>query len=441
MKIIHALFALVLLESSSAFAPASYQAGDRSNLLGVLVRNLNDNKKPSSPSLYAAVDPSQQREEASSSAASSAASESSNTVPRPSLRRIQRVEKFARLPVWPAWNGALIFIISRIFGMEAAAKLEHAIGGRVCPNFFDSSGITSPFIMLVHHRHVFWKLDPLRHFQKALILPEGFPAHPHRGFTTVTYFLKGGFRHRDSMGVSQTYGAKQDKYPHHTQWLFTGAGLLHEEMFDVPASSWSSDQELYQLWLNVPSHYKLDAPQSFLLGDDEAPRIISENNKSETVVIAGSYQGQSSKAPSTMTPNVDIFHVTVQPGATWSHTLNKSQQTCIIYIRTGSLSIDGTEVPVHHTAYLEPVGDVLEIKAAADGVDFMLLAGAPLNEPIAAQGSMVMNSPEQINQAYADYQRGYMGLPWDHKLSNEEWQAQLRQAPGRYTYQNEVSEE
>jgi redox-sensitive bicupin YhaK (pirin superfamily) len=438
-RIQHALFALVVLESSSAFAP-SYQARDRSS--SSLARNLKETRP--NPSLYASVDPLPQQEEPSSSAVSSTAS--STVIPRPSLRRIQRVEKFARLPVWPAWNGALIFIISRIFGMEAAAKLEDAIGGRVCPNFFDASGVTSPFVMLVHHRHVFWKLDPLRYFQKQVILPEGFPAHPHRGFTTVTYFLKGGFRHRDSMGVAQTYGAKQDNYKHHTQWLFTGAGLLHEEMFDIPDSSWSSDQELYQLWLNVPSHYKLDAPQSFLLGEDEAPRIVvSDNdNKSETVVISGSYQGQSSKAPSTMNPNVDIFHVMVQPGATWSHTLNSKsqQQTCILYLRTGSLSIDGTDVPVHHTVYLEPVGDLLEIKAGNDvGVDFMLLAGAPLNEPIAAQGSMVMNSSDQINQAYADYQRGYMGTPWDHKLSNEEWQAHVGQAPCRYTYQNKVSEE
>ena len=438
MKRIHAVFALVVLESSSSFAPSS-QARDRSSL----VRNLKETRP--NPSLYAAVDPLPQQEEASTLPSASTAS--STVLPRPSLRRIQRVEKFARLPVWPAWNGALIFIISRVFGMEVAAKLEDAIGGRVCPNFFDSSGVTSPFVMLVHHRHVFWKLDPLRYFQKSVILPEGFPAHPHRGFTTVTYFLKGGFRHRDSMGVAQTYGAKQDDYKHHTQWLFTGAGLLHEEMFDIPSSSWSSDQELYQLWLNVPSHYKLDAPQSFLLGEDEAPRIVvsdTDNNKSETVVISGSYQGQSSKAPSTMSPNVDIFHVMVQPGATWSHTLNtkSQQQTCILYLRTGSLSIDGTEVPVHHTVYLEPVGDLLEIKAdGKEGVDFMLLAGAPLNEAIAAQGSMVMNSEDQINQAYADYQRGSMGTPWDHKLSDEEWQAHVRQAPCRYTYQNKVSEE
>lgn len=122
-------------------------------------------------------------------------------------RKISRVEKFARLPVWPVWNGVAIFIISQIFGNEIAAKLEGAIGGRVCPNFF-AEGETSPFIMLVHHRHSFARFDILRYIQRTFF-PEGFPSHPHRGFTTVTYILKGGFLHRDSTGIKQSYGAEK----------------------------------------------------------------------------------------------------------------------------------------------------------------------------------------------------------------------------------------
>ena len=135
--------------------------------------------------------------------------------------------------------------------------------------------------------------------QNKFILPAGFPAHPHRGFTTLTYFLKGGFRHRDSMGIVQDYGRSQ---PKHSQWLFTGAGLLHEEMFDK-----SSQQELYQLWINVPSQRKLDPPDVRLLGDDECPVVRVTNAdgslQSETVVLAGSYQGQTAAAtplPSTV---------------------------------------------------------------------------------------------------------------------------------------------
>jgi hypothetical protein len=196
-------------------------------------------------------------------------------------RTVDRVEKFARLPVWPVWNGVLIFLVSKVFGDELAAKLENAIGGRVCPNFFVPER-TSPFIMLVHHCHSFAPWDPLRYIQRTFF-PEGFPAHPHRGFVTVTYFLKGGFEHRDSMGVKQMYGAEKRHADKHTQWLMTGAGMLHEEMFDISSEDGflrPSSQELYQLWLNVPAAHKMDNPRVDLLGGpDKTPtvEIIGDN--------------------------------------------------------------------------------------------------------------------------------------------------------------------
>ena len=99
-----------------------------------------------------------------------------NPMPR---RTIAKLEKFARLPVWPVWQGVVIFVLSKIFGEEFGAMIEDKIGGRVCPNFFQNVE-TSPFIMLVHHRHSFAPWDLLRYPIKNLILPEGFPAHPHR---------------------------------------------------------------------------------------------------------------------------------------------------------------------------------------------------------------------------------------------------------------------
>lgn len=191
-----------------------------------------------------------------------------------SPRRIARVEKFARLPVWPVWNGVFIFAVSRLFGEEVGAKLEDNIGGRVCPNFFQEADRTSPFIMLVHHRHSFAAWDILRFIQRTFF-PEGFPSHPHRGFVTVTYILKGGFRHRDSLGVKQLYGAGEQYNGKHTQWLTTGGGILHEEMFDMNYKNifQPCDQELYQLWLNLPSQEKLAPPRIDLLGGDDENRV------------------------------------------------------------------------------------------------------------------------------------------------------------------------
>lgn len=352
------------------------------------------------------------------------------------IRGIARMEKFSRLPVWPVWNGVFIFVVSKLFGEETAAKLEDAIGGRVCPNFFQPER-TSPFIMLVHHRHSFAPWDPLRYIQRTFF-PEGFPAHPHRGFVTVTYILKGGFTHRDSLGIKQVYGAEKRHNGKHTQWLTTGAGICHEEMWDIQPDEGGIDflqpssQELYQLWLNVPSDKKMIPPRVDILGgEDETPTVIKQNDggKTETLVLAGTYDGMTSKAP--CLSYIAIFHVKMSKGSTWQYEIPPTFRTAIIYVRTGSIVIDGKRVPPQYTAYLEVTGTSLQV-SSEEGADFLLLAGEPLNEPVAAQGSMVMNSPEEINLAYSDYQAGRMGLPWSEKLSDEQWREHVSKFPSAY---------
>jgi len=111
-----------------------------------------------------------------------------------SIKPELKIEKFGRLPVWPVQNGLIRFVVSR-FSEKAGVFFERVLGGSVCPNFFDPSA-TSPFILLVHHNHKFISFDPIRPLS-SLILPEGFPAHPHRGFVTLTICLKGGLVHRD----------------------------------------------------------------------------------------------------------------------------------------------------------------------------------------------------------------------------------------------------
>lgn len=105
---------------------------------------------------------------------------------------------------------------------------------------------------MAHHRHSFGAFDPLR-YAFRLLLPEGFPAHPHRGFETVTYVLKGGLVHRDSMGVKKSYGAPQetagDGKDGAVQWMTAGRGLLHEEMWRTGDTWDSTDQELFQIWV------------------------------------------------------------------------------------------------------------------------------------------------------------------------------------------------
>jgi hypothetical protein len=152
--------------------------------------------------------------------------------------------------------------------------------------------------------------------------------------------------------------------------------------------------------------------------------------------------GQASQAP--IMSDMSIIHVHIQPGGndnnSWKHSVPSSFETAVLYVRQGSLDIVGTAVPVHHTAYLETVSTTSDLVITTtnkndEGVDFLfLLAGRPLKEPVVAQGSMVMNHANEINQAYRTYELGYMGQPWDHKLTDDEWKTHVQQNPCRYSY-------
>ena len=375
---------------------------------------------------------------------------------QPSQRRIASIEKFARLPVWPVWQGVFLFFASKIFGSEVAANWEDAVGGRVCPNFFTPSS-TDPFVLLVHHRHAFQNWDPIRYIQRTFF-PEGFPAHPHRGFITVTYCLKGGFFHRDSLGIKQSYGAEDRHQGKHVQWLTTGAGIQHEEMWDVSEPDvkdegkllWTSSQELYQIWLNLPAASKMTPPDAKLLQKysldcssttsplppkDSTPIVTSDDRSVITTIVSGEHNGV--RAPIECPTNaaiirIQFLHQTNKSALCWTHTLPPTHTTAILYIRKGSVQIDDQRIPPHHTVYLTPGGEQLAIKALEGEADVLLLSGEPLREPIASQGSMVMNTQGEIQRAYSDYQRGFMGMPWEHTLNDDEWREHVKQNPSMY---------
>ncbi len=434
------------------------------------------------------------------------------------LPRSIRVERMARLPVWPVWAGVIDFFVGWIFGPEAGSKLEqYVLGGRVCPMQFDGKS-SSPFLLLVHHHHNFWKWDAIFRSLSGFVLPEGFPAHPHRGFTTLTYFLEddvpktggGGFVHRDSIGVKQTYGAK-GSYKNQAQWLFTGRGMLHEEMFDFVQNDSGKDNprynpryELYQLWINVPGKHKLDAPKVQLLGEIDAidsggkdtmpkltlDRVSLDDGKPikthiETVVIAGCYQPydedicassenlfESQAEP--LHSDLTVLHVKVEE--TTTSTTSKSQgqagfvynippdhDTLIVYVRKGSctmetvvsdvISSSPTDVPIHSTVFVERESNdphqrlIVRPKELGETVDLLILSGKPLYddidvvEPVAMQGSMVMNTNAQIQQAYTDYQFGQMGVPWDHKLGDNEWMEHVEKTKPRMSAETSLMQE
>lgn len=115
----------------------------------------------------------------------------------------------------------------------------------------------------------------------------------------------------------------------------------------------------------------------------------------------------------------------MNPNQMWRHYAKGSHSTIIIYIRTGSITIDGTRVLPRCTAYLSSDGDVLSVQSDGGGADFLLMAGEPLGQEVEARGSMVMETAEEFEQAFDDYTNGKMGVPWGEKCTDMEWRDHL----------------
>ncbi len=229
----------------------------------------------------------------------------------------------------------------------------------------------------------------------------GFPDHPHRGFETVTYMIQGRMRHRDSAGHEGVIGDGG------VQWMTTGRGLVHSEM---PEQA-DGRMEGFQLWLNLHSADKMMSPAWHDIPGDQVPEFSLPGARVR--VIAGSSHGVAGAMQRPHTEPL-ILDVQLDAGASFAQPLPTGHNGCV-YVYRGALQVGGTEVPLQRLAILaNGVGD----GDGADGVLLqagnmptraLLIAGAPLNEPIAQHGPFVMNTREQLFQAVADFQAGRIG--------------------------------
>lgn len=367
------------------------------------------------------------------------------------LAGVQQIEKYPRLPVWPAWFGIIYALLDLVTqNSKWAAKLEEKFGGRVCPMAWSDDVVgRDPFLLVAHHRHSFYGLDPLRYIFRSILLPEGFPSHPHRGFETVTYVLRGGLVHRDSFGVKKSYGAPPDSEGDGdgaaVQWMTTGSGMQHEEMWRTGEDLENTEQELFQIWVNLPKKHKFVRPHMQMLGVPSGSfAAVSDNSGLLPVkelgpvpkatleggvtvrVIAGEAHGV--KSPMETYSNLAIFHVTLRRGKSWSWPRPEGWNT-MIYARKGEMAVCNVELPVLHTALLKPgkaSGDDIVVRNfGEEPADFLVLAGEPLNEPVAFGSNVVMNYGAELDQADFDLQRGVFGPSWRHRLSDEEWREKV----------------
>ncbi len=260
----------------------------------------------------------------------------------------------------------------------AGVALRRCLGGRALP-------MVDPFLLLdeIH------SADPADY-------QAGFPTHPHRGFETVSYLLRGGFRHRDSVGNS---GFIVDGG---AQWMTAGRGILHEEM---PAPGPGGGTEVWglQLWVNLPAARKWDRPRYQDLGASAVPELDVDGARVR--LVAGALGGQRGPVDGIAT-GPTLLDATVPAGATLRHDL-PGTDSALVYVLEGALAL-GAEarlVAAGSLAVFGP-GQVAVLGGGPAGGRALLIAGAPIGEPVARRGPFVMNTAAELEQAFADYRSG-----------------------------------
>ena len=245
----------------------------------------------------------------------------------------------------------------------------------------------------------------------------GFPPHPHRGFETVTIVRQGLVDHADSLGASARYGAGD------VQWLTTGRGIVHAEMFPLLNPTQPNPLELFQIWLNLPARNKMAEPHFTMFWQHEVPRTTFNDAAglvTEVLVTAGRLADATPPAPPpdswAAQPEADvaIWTITMAPGARWTlpAALGANTQRQLYFFKGQSVQIAGQAV-AHHAAITLHAGADVELVNGPAASEFLLLQGRPLGEPVAQYGPFVMNTRAEIEQAMADYRRTqFGGWPW-----------------------------
>lgn len=230
--------------------------------------------------------------------------------------------------------------------------------------------------------------------------PRGVGLHPHRGFETVTIVYDGEVEHLDSTGAGGSIG------PGDVQWMTAAAGILHEEFHSQTFTEKGGMLEMVQLWVNLPARDKMAAPgyQSILAKD--IPAIALPEGAGLVRVIAGAFGGHKGPAK-TFTP-IDVWDVRLAGGHSTALTLPQGH-TLIVAVLTGAVLINGTQAARDgETVLFDRKGGAITIEAESD-VKLLVLSGEPLGEPIVAHGPFVMNTAEEIAQAFADFRNGQFG--------------------------------
>ncbi len=273
--------------------------------------------------------------------------------------------------------------------------VPHFVGdGFRVHNFIPGSSAmerTSPFIMLDYNSK--YNFPPSE-------IPKGVGVHPHKGFETVTIAYKGRVEHGDSSGGGGVIGEGD------VQWMTAGNGVLHKEFHETEWSKQGGEFQMVQLWVNLPAKDKSTPAKYQAIKNQDIPRVSVANGNGEVEVIAGEFQAIKGAA-STFTP-INMFNVRLKKDAETTLSFPKNYNTALLVIE-GSIVVNNEHnVPTDYFVLFRNDGENIILKASDDAI-VLILSGEPINEPIAAHGPFVMNTRQELIQAFNDFNEGKFG--------------------------------
>lgn len=255
---------------------------------------------------------------------------------------------------------------------------------------YELGNTISPFLLLDH-------IGP-GHLQ-PLSQRKGVSDHPHRGFETVTIVYKGEIAHKDSKGGGGIVRAGD------VQWMTAAAGIVHQEFFSEEFREKGGAFEMIQLWVNLPAKDKLSTPSYQSLTSDQIPTVELPDGIGTVRVIAGQFNGQS--GPAKTHTRINILDVRMAAGQ--SVIFNAvAGDTALVYLVSGQLQFDTEQMEAAGLAVMSSRESNFSVDTIADS-HFLVLTGEPLNEPIFGRGPFIMNTYEEILQAFEDSKNGKLG--------------------------------
>lgn len=249
----------------------------------------------------------------------------------------------------------------------------------------------NPFILLDYNS---------RYNFPATDTPKGVGVHPHRGFETVTIAYRGKVEHHDSSGGGGIIGEGD------VQWMTAAGGVLHKEFHEKEWSRQGGVFQVVQLWVNLPAKDKMGQPKYQAITHASMGKALLPGQAGTIEVIAGHYG--DTKGPATTFTPIHLMNARLNKGGSASFSFPADYNTALLVIE-GSITVNQTEeVPVDHLVLFENKGETFRVTAGEDAV-VLIMSGEPIREPIAAHGPFVMNTRQELVQAFDDFNKGKFG--------------------------------